>query len=222
MELLRAEPRGQVRITCSHHFGNKRILPALIMFRRRSPSVRLHVAMNEANVDLVQQGIELAVRAGPLADSDSLRDGWSARRRCCVLRPPTCGACGTSLGGRAVVAPLGGVPAGPAVDPDQSGWAGCRASLDRRHCHGQRGSTACLRAGWRGHCTAAGLRRRTGVDIGRAGEGSTGSADGSARGLPRTREADRTQCSPAEGFPAVIPAGAHVGRRRVASRIAPA
>lgn len=70
MELLRAEPRGEVRITCSHHFGNKRVLPALLAFRRRYPAIRLHVAMNDTNVDLVQQGIELAVRAGPLADSD--------------------------------------------------------------------------------------------------------------------------------------------------------
>lgn len=70
MELLRAEPRGEVRITCSHHFGNQRILPALLEFRRRYPAIGLHVAMNDANVDLVQQGIELAVRAGPLADSD--------------------------------------------------------------------------------------------------------------------------------------------------------
>ncbi|WP_395403025.1 LysR family transcriptional regulator [Pseudoduganella sp. UC29_106] len=69
MELLRAEPRGEVRITCSHHFGSKRIMPALLEFRRRYPAIRLHVAMNDANVDLVQHGIELAVRAGPLADS---------------------------------------------------------------------------------------------------------------------------------------------------------
>jgi DNA-binding transcriptional LysR family regulator len=69
MELLRAEPRGEVRITCSHHFGNKRILPALLAFRRRYPAIRLQVAMNDANVDMAHQGIELAVRAGPLADS---------------------------------------------------------------------------------------------------------------------------------------------------------
>ncbi|MEF7612487.1 LysR substrate-binding domain-containing protein [Aquincola sp. MAHUQ-54] len=81
MELLRAEPRGEVRITCSHHFGNQRILPALLAFRRRYPAIRLHLAMNDANVDLVQQGIELAVRAGPLADSDLV-----ARR---LVREPT-------------------------------------------------------------------------------------------------------------------------------------
>ncbi|GGC70288.1 LysR family transcriptional regulator [Undibacterium terreum] len=81
MELLRAEPSGEVRITCSHHFGNKRILPALLEFRRRYPAVRLHVAMNDSNVDLVQHGIELAVRAGPLADSSLV-----ARR---LVREPT-------------------------------------------------------------------------------------------------------------------------------------
>ncbi|MCW5623176.1 MAG: LysR family transcriptional regulator [Burkholderiales bacterium] len=70
MELLRSEPRGEVRLTCSHHFGHKRILPALLTFRRRYPAIRLHVAMGDANVDLVQKGIELAVRAGPLPDSD--------------------------------------------------------------------------------------------------------------------------------------------------------
>lgn len=69
MELLRAEPRGEVRLTCSHHFGSKRILPALLEFRRRYPAVRLHVAMTDTNVDILQQGIELAVRAGPLRDS---------------------------------------------------------------------------------------------------------------------------------------------------------
>ncbi|MEQ7419669.1 LysR family transcriptional regulator [Xanthomonas campestris pv. campestris] len=76
MELLRAEPQGEVRLTCSHHFGNKRILPALLAFRRRYPAIRLHIVMGDANVDLVQQGVDLvqqgvdlAVRAGPLPDS---------------------------------------------------------------------------------------------------------------------------------------------------------
>jgi len=69
MELLRAEPRGEVRLACSHHFGNKRILPALLAFRRRYPGVRLHVSMSDAIVDLVREGFELAVRAGPLRDS---------------------------------------------------------------------------------------------------------------------------------------------------------
>lgn len=70
MELLRAEPRGEVRLTCSHHFGTQRVLPALIEFRRRYPAVRLHVTMSDSTVDLVQQGVELAVRAGPLPNSE--------------------------------------------------------------------------------------------------------------------------------------------------------
>lgn len=69
MELLRAEPRGEARLTCSHHFGSKRIVPALLAFRRRYPAIRLQVMMTDTNVDLVQKGVELAVRAGPLPDS---------------------------------------------------------------------------------------------------------------------------------------------------------
>ncbi len=72
MALLRDEPRGEVRLTCSHHFGARWILPALVEFRRRYPAVRLHVAMSDTNVDIVQHGVELAVRAGPLADSSLL------------------------------------------------------------------------------------------------------------------------------------------------------
>ncbi|ARP84350.1 transcriptional regulator [Bordetella genomosp. 8] len=76
MELLRAEPRGEVRLTCSHHFGHKRVLPALVEFRRRYPAIRLHMSMSDANVDLVQAGVELAVRAGPLPDSDLVARAW--------------------------------------------------------------------------------------------------------------------------------------------------
>jgi len=88
MELLRAEPRGEVRLTCSHHFGSKRILPALLAFRRRYPAVRLQVSMSDANVDLVQQGIEVAVRAGPLADS-SLHARLLVREATVLCAAPT-------------------------------------------------------------------------------------------------------------------------------------
>jgi DNA-binding transcriptional LysR family regulator len=72
VELLRAEPRGEVRLTCSHHFGGKRILPALLAFRGSYPAVRLQIMMTDTNLDLVQTGIELAVRAGPLPPDSSL------------------------------------------------------------------------------------------------------------------------------------------------------
>ena len=62
--------RGEVRITCSPHFGSKRILPPVLEFRRRYPAVRVHVLVSEARLNLVQHGVELAVRAGPLPDSE--------------------------------------------------------------------------------------------------------------------------------------------------------
>ncbi|MEM9488792.1 MAG: LysR family transcriptional regulator, partial [Myxococcota bacterium] len=43
VELVREEPRGRVRITCSNHFGQLSILPILIDFRRRHPGVELDI-----------------------------------------------------------------------------------------------------------------------------------------------------------------------------------
>jgi len=80
-ELLRREPRGRVRITCSHHFGQKRVIPVLVELRRTFPEIELDLLLTDANLDVVARGIDLAVRAGPLVDS-RLR----ARR---LLREPT-------------------------------------------------------------------------------------------------------------------------------------
>jgi DNA-binding transcriptional LysR family regulator len=89
IELLRAEPRGEVRLTCSHHFGGKRILPALVAFRSRYPAVRLRVAMTDANVDLVQAGVDLAVRAGPLPKDSLLHARPLVREATMLCASPT-------------------------------------------------------------------------------------------------------------------------------------
>ncbi len=72
IELMQQEPRGRVTITCSNHFGQLHITPALIEFRRRYREIELDLLFTDSNVDLVARGIDLAVRAGPLKDS-SLR-----------------------------------------------------------------------------------------------------------------------------------------------------
>ncbi|MEM9453379.1 MAG: LysR family transcriptional regulator [Myxococcota bacterium] len=72
IDLIRQEPRGRVVITCSNHFGQVHIVPALAEFRRRYRNIELDVLLTDSNLDIVARGIDLAVRAGPLSDS-SLR-----------------------------------------------------------------------------------------------------------------------------------------------------
>lgn len=70
LEVARSEPRGHVRITCSNHFGNERVVPELVDFRRLYPEIALDVVVTDETLDLVAGGVDLAVRAGPLSDSN--------------------------------------------------------------------------------------------------------------------------------------------------------
>lgn len=64
---LQEVPRGLLRITMPLNFGH---LGALVSsFLERYPEVRVDVVCADRVVDLVQEGFDVAVRAGPLADS---------------------------------------------------------------------------------------------------------------------------------------------------------
>ena len=63
-------PRGLLRISASLPFGLLQVAPALIEFRKRYPDVLVHVSLNDRNVDLVSEQIDVALRLGPLRDSN--------------------------------------------------------------------------------------------------------------------------------------------------------
>ena len=64
-----AEPRGTLRITASNSVGNMLLPEVLLAFLEAHPQVRATVELTDRVVDLVQEGFDLAIRAGPLADS---------------------------------------------------------------------------------------------------------------------------------------------------------
>ncbi len=63
-------PRGILRISASVPFGILQVAPALIEFRKRYPDVRVHASLNDRNVDLLTEQIDVALRLGPLRDSN--------------------------------------------------------------------------------------------------------------------------------------------------------
>jgi DNA-binding transcriptional LysR family regulator len=67
---LSAEPRGSLRLSASVTFGQRVIVPRLAHFRARHPAVRVEAVFTDANVDLVAERIDLAVRLGPAVDGD--------------------------------------------------------------------------------------------------------------------------------------------------------
>jgi DNA-binding transcriptional LysR family regulator len=65
----RAEPSGTLRLNVPITFGRCVIVPKLAELVRRHPAITLEVGFSDRFVDLVGEGLDAAVRIGPLADS---------------------------------------------------------------------------------------------------------------------------------------------------------
>jgi DNA-binding transcriptional LysR family regulator len=63
-------PRGLLRLTASVTFGQMRIVPLLGEFRARYPDLEIECVFTDANVDLVADRIDLAVRLAPSVEGN--------------------------------------------------------------------------------------------------------------------------------------------------------
>jgi DNA-binding transcriptional LysR family regulator len=71
--LVHDEPRGTVRITCPLTLAQSTIGSLLPLFLRRHPAVRVEMQVSNRVVDVVQEGVDIALRVRPtLEDSGSL------------------------------------------------------------------------------------------------------------------------------------------------------
>ncbi len=64
----RLRPRGTLRVSLSHGFGMSRIVPLVPDFTARYPDIELQLAFADRRIDLAGQGIDLALRLGPVHD----------------------------------------------------------------------------------------------------------------------------------------------------------
>ncbi len=62
------QPRGRVRISVGTAFTTYALVPALPEFMARYPEITLDLVVSDYVIDLVEAGIDLAIRVGPLGD----------------------------------------------------------------------------------------------------------------------------------------------------------
>ena len=68
-------PRGELTVTAPLVFGRMHLVPVMAEFMAQFVDVRLNCRFNDRNLDLLDEGIDLAIRVGRLPDSR-----WRARR----------------------------------------------------------------------------------------------------------------------------------------------
>jgi DNA-binding transcriptional LysR family regulator len=66
---LQVEPRGVLRLNAPMSFGARHLAAAIAAYAERHPLVRVEMVLNDRLVDLVEEGYDLAIRIGRLADS---------------------------------------------------------------------------------------------------------------------------------------------------------
>jgi DNA-binding transcriptional LysR family regulator len=71
--VVQTEPRGTIRVTCPVTLAQTTVGPLLPTFLERHPQVRIDMQVTNRVVDLVQEGVDVALRVRPtLDDSGSL------------------------------------------------------------------------------------------------------------------------------------------------------
>lgn len=65
----REHPRGRLRVAAAMSVGRALVLPHLAEFHKRYPDIRLEMMLGDRRLDMVEEGIDCALRVGELADS---------------------------------------------------------------------------------------------------------------------------------------------------------
>jgi DNA-binding transcriptional LysR family regulator len=65
----RAEPGGELHITAPVAFGRLHVMPVIADLLSRYPRLDIHLLLIDRNIRMIEEGIDIAIRIGTLADS---------------------------------------------------------------------------------------------------------------------------------------------------------
>ena len=77
---LGSEPKGLLRMTCAVAYGERFIVPLVTDFMLRHPQLRVDIELSNRTLDLLHDGLDLAIRLGRLQDSRLVATRLAPRR----------------------------------------------------------------------------------------------------------------------------------------------
>jgi DNA-binding transcriptional LysR family regulator len=83
----KSRPAGTLAVTAPVLFGRFNVVPLLTEYRRRFPEVGVRLLLLDRNVNLLEEGIDVAIRIGQLADSSLVATRLAQVRRVCYASP---------------------------------------------------------------------------------------------------------------------------------------
>jgi DNA-binding transcriptional LysR family regulator len=94
---MEAALRGTLRITAPVVFGRRHVTPCVLAFQSAHPELRVELELSDRNLDVVEDGLDVAVRIGRLTDSGLRTRPVGAVRRMLVASPAYLAAHGTPV-----------------------------------------------------------------------------------------------------------------------------
>ena len=91
----RGAPAGTIRISCTAAFGVLHASRLIFAFRDRYPDIGIDLSLTDERVNLVREGVDIALRLGPLTDSSMKLRPFGQSRRLLVAAPEYLAARGT-------------------------------------------------------------------------------------------------------------------------------
>lgn len=83
----RVEPRGVLKVALPASFGHQHVAPLVPLFAQRYPKVQLGLSLSERQVNVIEEGFDLAIRIAELEDSSLAARKLAPNRRVVCASP---------------------------------------------------------------------------------------------------------------------------------------
>src|SRR5712691_8359336 len=83
----RVEPQGALKVALPASFGHQHVAPLVPSFAARYPNVQLALSLSDRNINVIEEGFDLAIRIAALADSSLAARKLAPNRRVVCASP---------------------------------------------------------------------------------------------------------------------------------------